>query len=205
MATVTPMMQQYLELKRENPDCLLFFRLGDFYEMFFEDAVTCSRELELGENQRSWFGRHRRRVKIPKLVWDFPRRRPALCFCEAKALSSPAMIALLEIVFEFDISTIWMVGSVVVIAESMAIGVAFGIPLKVDDTMTHIALGDSVIVFDDVRNEVEGHIQHIVLIGNTIAGGLLDSGLTVYIKLHIFNIHFGKMTESSKFSGVKLS
>ncbi len=43
----TPMMQQYLELKRQWPDCLLFFRLGDFYELFFEDAVTASRELEL--------------------------------------------------------------------------------------------------------------------------------------------------------------
>jgi len=47
MAELTPMMRQYLELKEENPDTLLFFRLGDFYEMFFEDAVTASRELEL--------------------------------------------------------------------------------------------------------------------------------------------------------------
>ena len=44
---MTPMMQQYLELKERYGDCLLFFRLGDFYEMFFEDAVTASRELEL--------------------------------------------------------------------------------------------------------------------------------------------------------------
>ncbi len=41
------MMDQYQQIKKENPDCLLFFRLGDFYEMFFEDAVTTSRELEL--------------------------------------------------------------------------------------------------------------------------------------------------------------
>ena len=47
MASLTPMMQQYLELKERYGDCLLFFRLGDFYEMFFEDAVTASRELEL--------------------------------------------------------------------------------------------------------------------------------------------------------------
>ncbi len=47
MAELTPMMRQYLELKEANPDTLLFFRLGDFYEMFFEDAVTASRELEL--------------------------------------------------------------------------------------------------------------------------------------------------------------
>ncbi len=44
---LTPMMQQYLQLKSENKDCLLFFRLGDFYEMFFDDARTASRELEL--------------------------------------------------------------------------------------------------------------------------------------------------------------
>ncbi|NLM15203.1 MAG: DNA mismatch repair protein MutS [Clostridiaceae bacterium] len=41
------MMQQYVEQKERWPDCILFFRLGDFYEMFFEDAVTASRELEL--------------------------------------------------------------------------------------------------------------------------------------------------------------
>ncbi len=46
MAELTPMMRQYLALKEENPDALLFFRLGDFYEMFFEDAITASRELE---------------------------------------------------------------------------------------------------------------------------------------------------------------
>lgn len=44
---VTPMMAQYLTIKEANPDCILFFRLGDFYEMFFEDAKTCSRELEI--------------------------------------------------------------------------------------------------------------------------------------------------------------
>ena len=41
------MMQHYLETKKEYPDCILFYRLGDFYEMFFEDAKTTSRELEL--------------------------------------------------------------------------------------------------------------------------------------------------------------
>jgi len=44
---VTPMMKQYLEIKDSNPDVIIFFRLGDFYEMFFEDAITASRELEL--------------------------------------------------------------------------------------------------------------------------------------------------------------
>ncbi|TDT61527.1 DNA mismatch repair protein MutS [Fonticella tunisiensis] len=44
---LTPMMQQYLEIKEQCKDCILFFRLGDFYEMFFEDAEIASRELEL--------------------------------------------------------------------------------------------------------------------------------------------------------------
>ena len=44
---VTPMMRQYIEIKKANPDIIIFFRLGDFYEMFFEDAVTVSHELEL--------------------------------------------------------------------------------------------------------------------------------------------------------------
>ena len=44
---VTPMMQMYLDTKEKYKDCILFYRLGDFYEMFFEDAKTCSKELEL--------------------------------------------------------------------------------------------------------------------------------------------------------------
>jgi len=44
---ISPMMQRYLELKDNYKDCLIFFRLGDFYEMFFEDAVTASKVLEL--------------------------------------------------------------------------------------------------------------------------------------------------------------
>ena len=44
---ITPMMKQYLEIKDANLDNILFFRLGDFYEMFFEDAITASKELEL--------------------------------------------------------------------------------------------------------------------------------------------------------------
>ena len=44
---VTPMMQQYLDVKEAHRDCIIFFRLGDFYEMFFEDATLVSRELEL--------------------------------------------------------------------------------------------------------------------------------------------------------------
>ena len=47
MDKVTPMMQQYLRIKQQDPDPVLFFRLGDFYEMFFDDAKLASRELEL--------------------------------------------------------------------------------------------------------------------------------------------------------------
>lgn len=47
MAQLTPMMKQYLQLKEKYQDCILFFRLGDFYEMFFNDAKLASRELEI--------------------------------------------------------------------------------------------------------------------------------------------------------------
>lgn len=47
MAQLTPMMQHYLSTKQQHPDAILFYRLGDFYEMFFDDALTVSRELEL--------------------------------------------------------------------------------------------------------------------------------------------------------------
>ena len=47
MAELTPMMKQYLEIKKDNPDSILFFRLGDFYEMFADDALTASAELDL--------------------------------------------------------------------------------------------------------------------------------------------------------------
>lgn len=47
MSKYTPMLQQYLQIKDQQPDCLLFFRLGDFYEMFFEDAQVAARELEI--------------------------------------------------------------------------------------------------------------------------------------------------------------
>ena len=47
MAALTPMMQQYLDIKEQYKDCILFFRLGDFYEMFFKDAEVASKELEI--------------------------------------------------------------------------------------------------------------------------------------------------------------
>lgn len=60
MTKITPMMEQYFEIKKNYKHCLLFFRLGDFYEMFFDDALVASRELELtltgkdcGQEQRA--------------------------------------------------------------------------------------------------------------------------------------------------------
>jgi DNA mismatch repair ATPase MutS len=47
VAELSPMMQHYLKTKEEYPGCILFYRLGDFYEMFFEDAKIVSKELEL--------------------------------------------------------------------------------------------------------------------------------------------------------------
>lgn len=47
MAEFSPMMQHYLDTKEEYKDCILFYRLGDFYEMFFDDALVASRELEI--------------------------------------------------------------------------------------------------------------------------------------------------------------
>lgn len=52
MANVTPMMKQYLNIKAQHQDALLFFRLGDFYEMFYDDAITASRVLEITLTKR---------------------------------------------------------------------------------------------------------------------------------------------------------
>ncbi len=54
-AAATPMMAQYLEVKRAHPDCLLFYRMGDFFELFFEDAVAAARALDIALTQR---GKH---------------------------------------------------------------------------------------------------------------------------------------------------
>ena len=48
MADLSPMMKQYLEIKQQHKDEILFYRIGDFYEMFYDDAITASRELEIG-------------------------------------------------------------------------------------------------------------------------------------------------------------
>ena len=78
MAQVTPMMQCYLDTKEKYKDCILFYRLGDFYEMFFDDAITVSKELELtltgkdcGLEERApmcGIPHHARDTYIPKLV-----------------------------------------------------------------------------------------------------------------------------------------
>ena len=53
MANLTPLMQQYMQIKEQYKDCILFYRLGDFYEMFFEDAKICSKELEIALTGKS--------------------------------------------------------------------------------------------------------------------------------------------------------
>ena len=78
MANVTPMMQQYLELRDKDKDCILFYRLGDFYELFYDQAELCSRELELtltgkdcGQEERApmcGIPYHAINTYIPKMV-----------------------------------------------------------------------------------------------------------------------------------------
>lgn len=53
MMQLTPLMQQYIQIKEQYKDCILFYRLGDFYEMFFEDAHICSKELEIALTGKS--------------------------------------------------------------------------------------------------------------------------------------------------------
>ena len=53
MAKLTPMMEQYFLIKEQHPDAILFFRLGDFYEMFFEDAKEASKILEIALTGRA--------------------------------------------------------------------------------------------------------------------------------------------------------
>ena len=54
-ARATPVMEQYIEIKAANPDCLLFYRMGDFYELFFEDAEIAARALGIVLTKR---GKH---------------------------------------------------------------------------------------------------------------------------------------------------
>src|SRR3974377_513468 len=68
-ARVTPMMEQYLEIKAANPGLLLFYRMGDFYELFFEDAEIASRALGIVLTRR---GKHQG-MDIP--MWGVPVER----------------------------------------------------------------------------------------------------------------------------------
>ena len=65
MAEMTPMMKQYLEIKRDNPDSILFFRLGDFYEMFADDAKLASKELDLTLTSRDKDPKKAPEEKVP--------------------------------------------------------------------------------------------------------------------------------------------
>ena len=70
---LSPMLKQYLEIKNKYSDYVLFFRLGDFYEMFFEDAVNISKELELTLTSRAGTAmcgvpHHASEVYIKKLI-----------------------------------------------------------------------------------------------------------------------------------------
>ena len=68
--TYTPMMQQYLELKQRHPDCLLMYRMGDFFEMFFEDAVIASKELEITLTSRESAGERIPMAGVPHHAVD---------------------------------------------------------------------------------------------------------------------------------------
>ena len=65
---LTPMRRQYNEIKEKNQDCILFFRLGDFYEMFDEDARVASRELDLAISNSLGFGGHNACVALRRYV-----------------------------------------------------------------------------------------------------------------------------------------
>ena len=60
---LSPMMAQYFEVKSKYPDTILFFRVGDFYEMFFDDAKTASSELDLVLTGKDWAGGARTYVR----------------------------------------------------------------------------------------------------------------------------------------------
>jgi DNA mismatch repair protein MutS len=71
---VTPMMAQYLEIKAQHPDALLFYRMGDFYEMFFDDAVAAAEALDIALTKR---GKHRRRHPDVRRAGAFRRKLPS--------------------------------------------------------------------------------------------------------------------------------
>ena len=66
MAELTPMMQKYMETKEQYKDCILFYRLGDFYEMFFDDALVASKELAA---VIKWLSANRWRIRSLPRDW----------------------------------------------------------------------------------------------------------------------------------------
>ena len=79
--TLTPMQMQYQTIKERNKDCILFFRLGDFYEMFNDDAVTASRELDLTLTTRD-----RSKPKEAEHAWQCASHSPVISFLPGKLL-----------------------------------------------------------------------------------------------------------------------
>ena len=72
MAALSPMMQQYFDIKKQHPDKILFFRvrLGDFYEMFYDDAILASKELELTLTGRDCGQEERPSVRgVRSILW----------------------------------------------------------------------------------------------------------------------------------------
>ncbi len=82
-AAVTPMMAQYIEIKAANPDCLLFYRMGDFYEMFFDDAEVASRRARHHADQ----ARQACRRRHPDVRRPCPCRRPVPAEADRARLS----------------------------------------------------------------------------------------------------------------------
>ena len=86
MAELSPMMQQYLEIKKQHKDEILFYRIGDFYEMFFDDALTVSRELDLTSRASSAASKSARMCGVPfhsyEAMWPASSRRLQGRICE---------------------------------------------------------------------------------------------------------------------------
>ena len=104
MSEFSPMMQKYLETKEQYKDCILFYRLGDFYEMFFDDAILASRELEItltgkdcGQEERAPMAGvpyHAAEIYISKLV----SKGYKVAICEQLSEPKPGQIVDRDIV-----------------------------------------------------------------------------------------------------------
>ena len=68
VAELTPMMQQYIETKKQYQDCILFYRLGDFYEMFFEDALTAVSYTHLDVYKRQEVRRTKFQIPLQRIL-----------------------------------------------------------------------------------------------------------------------------------------